>query len=207
MDDVRLPRQLFYGEMWEVKRSALKPKKRFKDTMKYYLKKSGLPVDQWEKMASDRSKWWKLIHKSIESFENSHMQYSACKHHIRKGKQSPAPGPQSHHAVTYVENCAYLLLVSKAICVNVQNLSCTQIMSLQAKLNGCAKSAVKSVAAWLAWRVTYEHIEFKGGVVEGERTWDKGGGHTRYQEHSHHIYTHTHIHLHIYIYSFMFHIK
>ena len=49
MDDGRLPRQLFHGEMWEGKRSALKPKKRFNDTIKYYLKQSGLAVDQWEK--------------------------------------------------------------------------------------------------------------------------------------------------------------
>ena len=79
-------------------RNALKPKKRFKDTIKYYLKQSGLPVDQWEKMTSDRSKWWKLIQENIESFENSRMQYSAYKCLIRKGEQGPIPGPQSHHA-------------------------------------------------------------------------------------------------------------
>ena len=62
MDDGRLTRQLFYDEMWEGKGNVLKPKKRFKDTIKYYLKQSELPVDQWEKMASDRSKWRKLIH-------------------------------------------------------------------------------------------------------------------------------------------------
>ena len=98
MDDSCLPRQLFYGETLEGKRSALKPKKRFKDTIKYYLKQSGLPVEQWEKMASDRSKWRKLIHESIESFENSRMQYSAYERLIRKGEQGPAPGPQGHHA-------------------------------------------------------------------------------------------------------------
>ena len=49
MDDSRLPRQLFYGEIWEGKRSALKLKKRSKDTIKYYLKQSGQPVDQWGK--------------------------------------------------------------------------------------------------------------------------------------------------------------
>ena len=96
MDDGHLLRQLFYGEMWEGKRSALKPNKRFKDTMKYYLKQSRLPMDQWEKMASDRSKWRKLIHESIESFENNRMltnAYSAYKRLIRKGEQGPAPGP------------------------------------------------------------------------------------------------------------------
>ena len=98
MDDGCLPRQLFYGEMWEGKRSALKPKKRFKDTIKYYLKQSGLPVDQWEKMASDRNKWQSVIHESVESFENIRMQYSDYKRLIRKGKQGPAPGPQSRHA-------------------------------------------------------------------------------------------------------------
>ena len=169
IDEGHLPRQLFYSEMWEGKRSALKPKKRFKDTIKYYLKQSGLPVDQWEKMASDRSNWRKLIHKSIESFGNSRMQYSAYRHLIHKGKQGPALGLQSHHANCDI--CGKLCLVSKAICVNVQNLSCTQIMSLQAKLIGCANSVVKSVTAWLAWRVTYEHIEFKGGV------WGGGRGH------------------------------
>ena len=78
--------------MWEGKRSALKLKKRFKDTIKYYLKQSGLSVDQWEEMASDRSKWRKLIHESIESFKNSCTQYSAYKRLIRKGKQGACTG-------------------------------------------------------------------------------------------------------------------
>ena len=90
-DDGHLPRQLFYSELWEGNRSALKQKKRFKDTIKYYLKQSGLSVNQWEKMASDRREWQKLIHESIESFENSHMQYSAYKPLVRKGEQGSAP--------------------------------------------------------------------------------------------------------------------
>ena len=49
-------------------------------------------------MASDWSKWQKLIHERIESFENSRMQYSAYKRLIHKGELGPAPGPQSHHA-------------------------------------------------------------------------------------------------------------
>ena len=163
MDDGRLPKQLFYGEMWEGKRSVLKPK-RFKDTIRYYLKQS---MDQWEVMASDRREWRKLIHKSIESFENSRMKYSAYKRLIRKGEQGSAQGPQNHHANCGICGKLWLLLVSKAICVNVKNLSCTQIMSLQTKLIGCANSVAKYVAAWLAWRVTYEQKQFKGRVGKG----------------------------------------
>ena len=66
----------------------------------------------------------------------------------------------------YMENCAYILLVPKAICVNVQNLSCTQIMSLP-KLINRANTVAKSVSVWLAWRVTFKHIQFKGTVREG----------------------------------------
>ena len=107
---------------------------------------------------------------SIESFENSRMQYSAYKRLIRKGEQGPAPGPQSHHT-----NCA----ICGKLCLSLAGLkshlrkcakSITEIMSLQAKLNGCANFVVKSVAAWLAGRVTYEHIKFKGG-------WGGGRGH------------------------------
>ena len=98
MDDGHLPRQLIYGKMWEGKIIALKPKNRFKDTIKYYLKQSGLSVDQWERMAPDRSKWRKLIHESIESFENSRMQYCAYKRLI----------PQSHH--TNCDICGKLCL-------------------------------------------------------------------------------------------------
>ena len=89
MDDGCLPRQLFYGEMSEGKL-----RKRFKDTIKYYLKQSGLSLDQWEEMASDWRKWRKLIHDCIESFENSRMQDSAYKRLILKDEQGLAPGPR-----------------------------------------------------------------------------------------------------------------
>ena len=96
---------------------------------------------------------------SIESFENNRVQYSAYKRLIRKGGQGPAPGPQSHHA-----NCD----ICRKLC---QSLAC-----LKSHLRKYAKSILhpnnvtanktdfvaKSVAVWQAWRVTYEHIAFKG---------------------------------------------
>ena len=125
---------------WNVGRKgrALKPKKRFKDIIKYYLKQSGLPVYQWEEMASDRSKLRKLIHESIESFENSRMQYNAYKCLIRKGKQGPAPGPQSHHA-----NCD--------ICWKL----CLSLADLKSHLRKSAKSIfyLNNVTASKNWTV------------------------------------------------------
>ena len=75
------------------------------------------------KMASDRRKWRKLIHESIESIENSRMQYSAYKRLIRKGEQSPAPGPHIHHP-----NCD--------ICGKL----CLSLAGLKSHLRKCTKS-------------------------------------------------------------------
>ena len=76
-----------------------------------------------EKMASDKSKWRKLIHESIESFENSRMQYGAYKRLIRKGEQGPAPDPQTQHV-----NCD--------ICGKL----CLSLAGLRSHLRKCAKS-------------------------------------------------------------------
>ena len=64
-----------------------------------------------------------MIHESIESFENNHIQYIAYKHLIYKGEQGPAPGLQSHHA-----NCD--------ICGKL----CLSFASLKSHLHKCAKS-------------------------------------------------------------------
>ena len=77
-------------------------------------------------MASDSSKWWKLIQESIESFENSRMQYIAYKHLIRKGELGPAPGPQSHHA-----NC------------DIWGKLCLSLAGLKSHLCKCAKSILR----------------------------------------------------------------
>ena len=63
------------------------------------------------------------IYISIESFENSRMQYSAYKHLIRKGEQGPAPGPQSHHANS-----------------DISGKLCLSLAGLKSHLRKCAKS-------------------------------------------------------------------
>ena len=108
-----------------------------------------------------------------------------------------------------MENCTYHLMVSKTTCKMCK-------IYLAPKLNGCANSVVKSVTAWIAWRFTYEHIEFNWGIGEGERTWDKWGGHAQNRENSHYIYMggglcvytykciYTYILIYIYIYIYIY---
>ena len=51
MEDVRLPKQLFYGELKTGKCSQYGPKRRFKDCIKDDFKAFKFPVQKWEILA------------------------------------------------------------------------------------------------------------------------------------------------------------
>jgi len=51
MSYVRLPKQVFFGELKKGKRAQGGPKKRFKDTLKASLKSYGLDLKSWESLA------------------------------------------------------------------------------------------------------------------------------------------------------------
>ena len=55
MEDERIPKQLFYGELMTGKRPQHKPKKRFKDCIKNNLKAFKIPVENWETLAKSRT--------------------------------------------------------------------------------------------------------------------------------------------------------
>ena len=121
MDDSRLPNQLFFGEMCEGKRKASKPKKRFKGSVKICLKQCCISVDQWEKMALDRSQRCKLIHVGIETFENSRVQYVVYKRSVRKGryKDQHQIYKATMSTVKYVKNCFSLAGLKSQMCKHV----------------------------------------------------------------------------------------
>jgi len=57
MEDDRIPKRLFYGELSEGKRSQGGQKKRYKDSLKVSLKTLQIDTSTWENAAMDRSKW------------------------------------------------------------------------------------------------------------------------------------------------------
>ena len=63
MPDERLPKEVFYGELQEGKRSQGDQKKRYKDTLKASLKDFDIPMGSWEQTAQEQSKWRGLINK------------------------------------------------------------------------------------------------------------------------------------------------
>jgi hypothetical protein len=91
MDDTRIPKQLFYGELSLGKRKRSKPKQRYKDTVKANLKKCDIPVENWEVLASDRLKWRKAIKDGVNQFERCRIQHASYKRSIRKKELAVAP--------------------------------------------------------------------------------------------------------------------
>ena len=71
MDDSRLPKQLFYGELTKGKRGTGRPKLRYKDSLKANLKKCNIDSETWEKQAADRAKWRTTINKKVKESEQT----------------------------------------------------------------------------------------------------------------------------------------
>ena len=113
MDDSRLPKQLFYGELSSGKRSQHKPKKRFKDNVKDNLKLMGIAEDNWEVLAADRDKWRKLIFDGANLYESNRIARAELRRACRKRESLPA----NCGSVWICEVCDRSLL-SKAALVN-----------------------------------------------------------------------------------------
>ena len=62
LDDGRLPKDIFYGELADAPRPRGRPRLRFKDVLKRDLAAFNIPVASWETVALDRSSWRSAIH-------------------------------------------------------------------------------------------------------------------------------------------------
>ena len=67
INDCRISKQLFYGEISAGKRRPCKPKLMFKDSPEDTLKNTAIFVEDWEKLTCDRP--WLESHQSAEEFE------------------------------------------------------------------------------------------------------------------------------------------
>ena len=88
LEDDRIPKQLLYGELSLGKRPQFKPKKRFKDSLKDSLAKTGISWIGWENHAQDRVEWRQKIHKGVKAFEDSRVNHAKLKRAARKGDMS-----------------------------------------------------------------------------------------------------------------------
>ena len=91
MPDERLPKNVFYGELQEGKRSQCGQKKRYKDTLKASLKDFNIPIGFWEQTANERSKWRGLINKGAALYEKKRICEAERKRRERKVNTNGPP--------------------------------------------------------------------------------------------------------------------
>lgn len=88
MDINRIPKQIFYSELANGKRTLGAPKKRYKEVLKSNLKKSSIDTENWESLAADRSAWRGAIHEGARHFEESQRQLAEEKRSSRKSRRN-----------------------------------------------------------------------------------------------------------------------
>ena len=101
MLDSRIPKQIFYGELRHGKRSVGCPRKRYKDTLKVYLKDFAIDTNNWELSASDRTAWRGLIAKGARHSESRRTDSAKEKRRTRKARtQGTADTAPTHWCQT-----------------------------------------------------------------------------------------------------------
>ena len=95
MEDGRIPKDILYGELASGKRSVGRPQLRYKDVCKRDMKALDINTENWEEVATDRSKWRSVLHKQLKSGEEKILTTASVKRAKRKARTSAAT-PTAH---------------------------------------------------------------------------------------------------------------
>ena len=93
-EDSSLPKQTLFCELAHGSRLLGGPKRRIKDQVKQLLKKTKIPVDNWEALAVDRSSWRGTIANGVQKLEADRAQAAEEKRQQRHQRlMLPRPPP------------------------------------------------------------------------------------------------------------------
>ena len=99
INDSRLPKAVFYGELAKGNRLRGGQRLRYKDAVKRHLKATNIPVDQWETLAQDRQQWRQAVHKGKSHIEEMISQKYQYDHNLRQGF------PDASAPIIFCVNC------------------------------------------------------------------------------------------------------
>nr|VZI46286.1 unnamed protein product [Spirometra erinaceieuropaei] len=94
MDDERLPKRLFYGDVATGSRRQGGQIRRYKDTLKFSLKRLQINPTNWEELALDRPTWRRTVKTGAAIYEANRIAAAKAKREARKSQLRPCPGCQ-----------------------------------------------------------------------------------------------------------------
>nr|VZI14007.1 unnamed protein product [Spirometra erinaceieuropaei] len=89
MDDERLPKRLFYGDVATGSRRQGGPIRRYKDTLKSSLKLLQINQTNWEELACDRPTWRRTVKTGAAIHEANRIAVAKAKREARKSQLRP----------------------------------------------------------------------------------------------------------------------
>lgn len=96
MEDTRLPKAVFYGELCQGKRDRGAPRKRFKDQLKRQLRYAGISEKNWESIASERDSWRTVTRRGTHASEEARREAAEDKRRRRKASAAQSPPTQGY---------------------------------------------------------------------------------------------------------------
>nr|VZI18296.1 unnamed protein product [Spirometra erinaceieuropaei] len=95
MDDERLPKRLFYGDVATGSRRQGGQIRRYKDTLKSSLKCLQINPTNWEELALDRPTWRRTVKTGAAIYEANRIAAAKSKREARKSQLRPATVPRT----------------------------------------------------------------------------------------------------------------
>nr|VZI15401.1 unnamed protein product [Spirometra erinaceieuropaei] len=89
MDDERLPKRLFYGDVETGSRRQGGRIRRYKDTLKSALKRLQINTANWEELALDRPTWRRTVKTGAAIYEANRITVAKAKREARKSQLRP----------------------------------------------------------------------------------------------------------------------
>ena len=93
MEDVCMPKTVFFSEFQEGKRNRGAPRKHYKDQLKRQLAQMGISHQSWQQEASDGDNWRSSVRRASYEFEAE--RHKAAKEKRRRQKEQAATLPFS----------------------------------------------------------------------------------------------------------------
>jgi hypothetical protein len=105
MQEGRIPKDLFYGELATGKRPTGRPYKRYKDVFKKDLKDTAIETVNWEQLAADRYTWRSVVKKGLKNFECNTIQLAEQKRLRTRAQRQAEQTPSSYKCEQCDKDC------------------------------------------------------------------------------------------------------